>query len=378
MTSRLSVFFPVRSFYPSQVGGPSNTVYWHTCALTNNGVEVRVVATTWGIKEGDVQENVWVEDECGRVFYGKGTASTPMVIIKALGQIKKCHIVHLNSLFHGLSFMSFFYSRLFYPKKRIVWSVRGELSPKALRFGNRKKNLLLFLYKRFNKKALFHSTSPEESFDIRRKFPYAEIVEIPNLLLPAERLSLEPKKQFLFMGRIHPIKALDKLIKGISLSRLFIARGYKLLIVGTHSRKNQSYIVRLHHLIKELNLTGHVEFKGHVVGKSKEIIYAESFSLILPSESENFGNVVVEAMNHGTPAIASKGTPWSILEEHKCGYHIENTPEEIALAIDKMINLDENSYLRMRENAVKLVDSHFNIGTRIKVWIDLYQSLLEK
>src|SRR5690606_13297953 len=117
--------------------------------------------------------------------------------------------------------------------------------------------------------------------------------------------------------------------------------GYKLVIIGTHTSNNQNYLDHLHRLIDELNLAEHVEFRGHVIGDDKEIAYAESYALILPSESENFGNVVIEAMNHGTPVIASKGTPWSILEAWKCGYHIKNSPEEIAESLDKLISLDK-------------------------------------
>src|SRR5690606_31278047 len=189
----MQIFFPIRAFYPSQVGGPSNTLYWHTCALKHNRVDVRIVTTTWGIKEGLVQEDIWEDDLCGKVFYGKGKASTLRIIWRALSQVKYCDMLHLNSLFHGLSIATFFYSRLFFPKKRIVWSVRGELSPEALQYGSRKKAKLLSLYKKFNKSVVFHATSAQETADIRSHFPDVDIIEIPNLLLPAERLLLETK-----------------------------------------------------------------------------------------------------------------------------------------------------------------------------------------
>lgn len=38
----MKIFFPIGAFYPSQVGGPCNTVYWHTCALAGNGIEVLI------------------------------------------------------------------------------------------------------------------------------------------------------------------------------------------------------------------------------------------------------------------------------------------------------------------------------------------------
>src|SRR5690606_36945367 len=104
----------------------------------------------------------------------------------------------------------------------------------ALKFGNKKKMALLSFYKRFNKHVLFHSTSTQETIDIQNHFPNVRVVEIPNFLEAAERLSLETRKQFLCMGRIHPIKALDKLIRGLALSRFFTEQDYKLIIIGTH------------------------------------------------------------------------------------------------------------------------------------------------
>src|SRR5690606_10152097 len=144
------------------------------------------------------------------------------------------------------------------------------------------------------------------------------------------------------------------------LSRLFTGEAYKLIIIGTHIAKNQGYVDRLHQLINELELNEHVEFRGHITGENKEIAYAESFALILPSESENFGNVAIEAMNHGTPVIASTGTPWSILEEYKAGYHIDNSPESIAGTLDEMISLQAEYYLQMRKNAINLVRDKFD------------------
>src|SRR5690606_31220848 len=178
--------------------------------------------------------------------YGRGSASTPRIIRKALAQVHNAEILHLNSLFHGLSIATFFYTRLFFPKKKMVWSVRGELSPEALRFGSIKKRMLLIMYKLFNKKVLFHSTSPQETLNILSQFPDVEVVEIPNFLLPEPRMVVDIKKQFLYMGRIHPIKALDKLIRGISLSRLFVSQGYRLVLVAEHTADNQRYFNGLH------------------------------------------------------------------------------------------------------------------------------------
>ena len=64
--------------------------------------------------------------------------------------------------------------------------------------------------------------------------------------------------------------------------------------------------------------------------------------MILPSKSENFGNVVIESLIEGTPVIASKGTPWEELDENRCGFHIDTSNSSLLISkIKEIINSDE-------------------------------------
>src|SRR5690606_4278058 len=99
----MKIFFPIGAFYPSQVGGPCNTLYWHTCELTKRGIEVRVVTTSLGIKEGAVIQDQFISNEAGLVYYGRGKISNYSLFKEVSKCIKEADIIHLNSLFHGLS-----------------------------------------------------------------------------------------------------------------------------------------------------------------------------------------------------------------------------------------------------------------------------------
>ena len=177
------------------------------------------------------------------------------------------------------------------------------------------------------------------------------------------------------MGRIHEIKALHKFISALSISKLFKDSDFIFDITGTHEERHEEYFQLLKKMISKLGLENKVIFSGHLTGVEKEKKYAESYFLILPSETENFGNVVVEALNQHTPVLASMGTPWQVLEEYNCGFHTENSPENLALYIDKIISLDEIEYNNLCENSTKLVDDKFNIKTQINRWIGIYQNL---
>lgn len=374
-----TIFFPLGAFYPSQIGGPCNTLYWHTTALKNNGIAPTIITTTFGIAaEAKITSNEWLELECGNVYYDTKRVSSRATRRRIAQEISKADIVHLNSLFSTYSIYSFFYRLLFHPKKHIVWSVRGELNENALKYSRWKKNPILFLYKLFNRNILYHSTSAQETKGIKKIFSNSKVVELPNLLAPAKRLEVTYKKNLLYVGRIHPIKSIHKLISSLALSESFLNSDFKLFIVGKHEERHSYYKQELLELVKLLNLQDRVVFKGHLEGLEKERVYVQAYAFILASETENFGNVVVESLNQGTPVIASKGTPWRILEIYNAGYHVSNSPTALAKTIDTIMQLDKEEYHQMQLNTYKLIDENFRVDTQIYKWIDVYKTLLNE
>lgn len=373
----MKILFPLGAFFPSQIGGPCNTLYWHTCALNSNKVKTTVLTSDRGIGINQVNRDRWENSKCGKVYYS--SLSIKLILksfLELIKELQKNEIIHLNSLFSYYSIFSFFYVRFFLGEKKIIWSVRGELNSNALHFSKWKKVPLLFLFKKFNKEIIYHSTSPEESSSIKKVFPKSRFIELPNFIEPAEREKEEVLSHFVFVGRIHPIKSIHKLIESLAISKTFRSSDFKLLIVGKHEKRHSDYRNYLDDLIMENDLMQRIEFTGHITGKEKERILSRSYALILPSETENFGNVVLEALNQGTPVIASNGTPWGILERFNAGYHVSNKPVELAKAIERIMNLEKKEYELMRLNSVKIVDENYNVNTQINKWINIYEEIL--
>lgn len=375
----MKILFPIGAFYPSQIGGPCNTLYWHTCALKTQGFQPTILTTNTGIYQNTLILNKWDQKKCGRVYYTNNDLFSKWRYFKQLfKEVKNTDLIHLNSLFSYYSIVCFLYTKLFYKNKRIVWSVRGELNPNALKYSNWKKRPVLALYKWLNKNITYHSTSKEETLGIQTFFPNNTVLELPNYIEPEERLKLPVEKQLLYLGRIHPIKGLEKLIDALSLSDSFKSSDFKMLIAGKHEDRHEAYFLKLKKQIELLNLSNKVIFKGHLEGNKKEKLYATSYFFILPSETENFGNVVVESLNQGTPVLASLGTPWSMLVDNNAGYHASNKPEELSIIIDKIIQLNQDDYNLMRKNAYKLVDNNFNVHTQITNWTTIYKNLIHE
>jgi len=196
-------------------------------------------------------------------------------------------------------------------------------------------------------------------------------VTIPNYLeMPARvKRGDSAPGYLLFVGRIHPIKALDNLLHALRLSSVFLSSGLVLKIAGTGEPE---YVNWLKALAESLGLDKKVEFLGHVEGPAKQQLYADAHFLVLPSHSENFGNVVVESMAQGTPVIASTFTPWEILPQSQAGFWVENSPEKLAVGISEALTLAAEEYLQMRKNALKLVFSKFDIEKNIDNWVSVY------
>lgn len=372
----MKILFPIGSFYPTTFGGPGTVLYWHGVYLKQNNVSPTFVTTTEGITK-PIKKNQFIEMPCGSVYYGKGGVLNIDTIRVMLREVAKADIIHLTSLFSPISIICFFYAFLFYPQKKVVWSVRGELNRNALAISKTKKKWLLKLYRLTTNKVVFASTSPKETKEVSAFFKN-KIIEIPNVMPASNKLERTSEdRRFLFLGRIHPIKNIDGLIKAVSLSEFFKSEKVYLDIAGDYDERDLEYLNSLKALVEENNLSNKVTFLGHVAGDAKEQLLANAYFLVLPSHTENFGNVVIESLNQGTPVVASKNTPWEELEDYDCGYWIENSPKQIAKTLDDALKLRNESYLIRRQNSLKLVEDKYAINTRILDWIDNYKNVLD-
>lgn len=369
----MRVFISAGLFYPSKLGGPANTLYWLAKGLVAKDLKVSVVTSSNYIEKGLVEFNKWTTLGKIRIRYCSSKTKFSLNIIwHSIKEIRKSDVVLLSSLF----FLPSFFISLFllFSSKRIIWSPRGELFESAIN-GSKSKLLFVSLLKMiFAKRVIFHATSPEEKRQIEKYFgANVKTIIIPNYIeLPKQQTRKDTiKNYFLFVGRIAPIKALDNLLLGLAKSDAFISSDYKLLIAGGVEKQFEDYHAQLQQIIENNDmLKERVVFLGNVEGEEKYKLYANAFFSVLVSHSENFGNVVLEALSQGTPVIASQGTPWKKLVDNKAGFWISNTEDDIVNCIEKAINIGEEEYLGYRNNALKLAQE-FDIYKNIDLWIQV-------
>lgn len=369
----MKIFFPLEVFYPSQAGGPANTTYWITKNLQTHGFEPVIVATDKGIQP-EIPLNKWLKTDGGTAVYVKTHyLNFPFYqTIISLLNFYKADIVHISSFFFPTSFMTGFAARLL--KKKIVWSARGELDTVALEHSKNRKRPILWCIKKFiGKYPVFHSTCDEETIYIKKIFgSEARVAQIPNFIEIPCKMDRKAEKYILYIGRIHPKKAIDNLIKAIAVSDEFIKSGYVLKIAG---KGKKEFETDLQQLVEKLGVSEKVIFVGQVEGEAKQKLLADAFWTIMPSHTENFGIVVLESLAQSTPVITSKGSPWESLETEKTGFWIQNEPEILAQKLKEIFAMPESVYQGYRDRCRGYVEREFDINHNIDKWIELYKSL---
>ena len=218
--------------------------------------------------------------------------------------------------------------------------------------------------------ACFHATSLQEYKQIRALGFLQPVAVIPNgIHVPQVTLhgfkgknvesSCELKK-ILFLGRLHPVKGIEKLLHAWSaLHEKY--KNYELVIAGDDRGYYgaSGYGDKLKILSEQLDCA-RVSFVGRVEGDDKFELYARSNIYILPSESENFAVTVAEALSCGTPVIASHGTPWSQLDQNDCGWWTKNDPDSLRDALEAAMNMDPSELIRMGKNGQRWMRDEFD------------------
>jgi glycosyltransferase involved in cell wall biosynthesis len=218
----------------------------------------------------------------------------------------------------------------------LVISPRGMIEPWSLRQNSWAKRLAMAAWERKNlhSAAMFHATSQEEAASLRAQGLRQPIAIIPNGIEapePMTRIKAE-HRTLAFLSRLHPKKGVRELLEAWgSISSRHPA--WNLVIAGPDE---DGYGREMAQHAALLGLSApRVQFLGSIHGAQKWNFLASADMFILPSHSENFGNVILEALSQETPVMTTHGTPWASLPEQGCGWWIplERLEQELDAAL---------------------------------------------
>ncbi len=339
--SRLRVLYVLPWFYPAvRYGGPIESVL-RTCQELGRHVDLEVVTTDMdgpGRLDVPVAREMSVEGVSVRYFGRLSTNEyglSPALWSFLHREISRFDLVHTQPAFSFAPTAGATAARA--AGVPYIVSPRGSCQPWA-RGQKRWKRVPywhLIEHRNLSRAAALHATSEEEVTALRGLFPKTQIMLVPNgVQIPESLPTVEPaRRRVLFLGRLHPVKALDRLIDALSL----VTRDFPDVEAVLAGPDDVGEWERLQALLSKLTPRPDVRHLGAVHGEEKAKLLASATMLVLPSHTENFGQVVVEALSHGTPVVASRHTPWKVLEERGAGRWVDNSPESLAEAIKSLL-----------------------------------------
>lgn len=370
---RISLVTP--SFYPATAyGGPIFSTLNISKALSDiEDISIFVSTTDANVDSRLVVDlKIWHKfKECFYVkyYYSDILNRVSIGLIWGLWRdIDNSDIVYTQYIFDISTPASIIYAKLL--KKPILLSPRGSLCPRCLTQGSNLKGIWLdWIIRPFAKYITWQATSAQERDDILARFKSANVVIIPNgveydryqnsnKLTKQEfykkythiDIDIDIDKIIISMGRLHKNKGFNILIYSFK-STLSLYPDSKLFIAGADEGIKDD----LSRQIKMLDLEGKVFFVGELRGEDKIDFLANADLFVLPSHSENFGNVYVESLAAGTPIVAGRNTPWGEVVEYNCGEWVANSVYETYRAMTRVLKQDREL---MRINSKKLAKKY--------------------
>ncbi|WP_457743403.1 glycosyltransferase family 4 protein [Sulfurimonas sp.] len=168
------------------------------------------------------------------------------------------------------------------------------------------------------------------------------------------------------VGRIEEGKGQHKVIEAISMLQEL---NIKAFIIG--SAMNEDYIAQLQKMVKDLHLEEKILFTGFTKDINEYMSLCDT--IVLATENETFGLVVIEAMANKKPVIATnRGGPTEIIENEKDGLLFDGSSEDLAKDIRKLYENKElkqkiaiAGYQKVNEkfNAIKQLDKLYKAIT---------------
>jgi len=149
---------------------------------------------------------------------------------------------------------------------------------------------------------------------------------------------LKGRKILLYLGRFHPKKGVDELIRSWKKRK---NKGDEMLVLAGPLEKKDSWAQSL------LNLAGEdssIVWTGMLQGSEKWCALRSADAMILPSHQENYGMVVAEACSVGLPVyLTNKVNLWREVVDAGAGVVEKDDPNGIQQLVDQwMVSRDSS------------------------------------
>ena len=383
--TRKKVLITIDWFLPgTKSGGPVRS-YANMIAYFKNEFDFYIITRDTDYCETipyqQIQQNTWnVYNDNTHIFY----VSKENLNLKNIREVyfsKTFDVVLINgvySWYFSILPLFLFKNR---PTKTIV-SSRGMLNSQAFSVKLKKKKIFLFLAKSLGlyNGVIFHATNEIESKCIKNelgnKLNVIVAQNLPRLTISRKRKDANKKEGILNLvsiARISKEKGTKEALKGILEYSSRNQSKIKFDLFGTLYDKE--YWQQCEEIIKKFPDHVEISYKGSIESNKVPSLLQNYDFLLMPSEGENFGHSILEALTVGLPVIISDNTPWKNLEEKKIGWDISlNDTQNLQNVLEVAINMDQVSYNKWSLNAFNFATAYYNNEDVIKANRVLFES----
>ena len=179
------------------------------------------------------------------------------------------------------------------------------------------------------------------------------------------------KKTALFLGRIYPVKGLPMLIEAWAHVR---PHGWRLQIVGPDEAGHRAEVETA---VFAAGLDEVVSFADPLEGSAKQEVFFDADLFVLPTQSENFGMAIGEALAHGLPVLTTTGAPWPMLPQRGCGWWVEPTVEGLAAGLRQATALDAATLQAMGAKGREFVSAAFGWERVAGQFVSMYEDVMK-
>jgi glycosyltransferase involved in cell wall biosynthesis len=354
----MMILITIPWFTPAyRAGGPVQSIL-NLVRNFNEGVEFRIFCSNKDLNG----ETLTVETDCWtafndhtQVWYASEEVSKTMT-----GQAEKLKpdVLFIIGLF------SWHYNivpLLFCKAPLKILSARGMLHAGALAQKRFKKQVFLTALKMagISRKVVFHATDTVELDFIKATFGNDAKVAIAQNYGRKVTAFDPPEKQpgrlkLITIAIISPMKNYLKVLEALAKTPGNIEYD----IYGPV--KDNAYWEFCREQIRSLPENIIVRYHGETEPNTVDKLLSESHVFIMPSESENFGHSIYEALSAGRPVITGKTTPWNNLLPAKAGINVSADTEEIKNAISLFVSMDNEEYKSFSAGAKNYIEQHTN------------------
>jgi glycosyltransferase involved in cell wall biosynthesis len=228
-----------------------------------------------------------------------------------------------------------------------VISPHGMLEPWAWRHKRWKKWPYYQLVERFHLQGADRvlATSPLEADNLTGFVPEDSIHVLPLAITETVGPDYEAARGrrdwaadedvLVYLSRLSEKKGMHLLLESLAALPLERTDRLRLVVVGDGPADYRERLRRIEKVHAEA--LPPIDWEGPVWGDEKWTYLQGADLFCLPTHSENFGLVVLEACQVGTPVLTTTGTPWGYLEDWDSGLVAEPNAASLRTALERYV-----------------------------------------